>query len=143
MKLTAKEAENTTKEALKQLKITGATKTSVTTATIVSERIASTAVAEVEVVRAKVTVKGTEKPATDTSATMTIGQSTQSKGDDMTARVKAANEMLSKNIIYTYWTNLGQFGIVKLVLQAPIQTRFILAKRNSEFTIPLMPQTLD
>ena len=53
---------------------------------------------------------GTMKPAQSTLATTTFGQSTQSKEDNMTKQVKAANDLLSKDIIYTYWTDFGQFG---------------------------------
>lgn len=35
----------------------------------------------------------------------------------MTARLKAANETLSKDIIYTYWNGFGQFGDKKICMK--------------------------
>ena len=108
-KLAAKETVILAKATLESLTIAEPVTTVVTTMTTVSEEITSAAAAEAAVGRAVIVAEGTMKPVQDTLATTIFGQSTQHKETNIAERVKTANDLLSKDVIYTYWKDYGQF----------------------------------
>ena len=93
---------NLAKETLEQLKITEPVTALVTSATTLSKGATSIAAAEAVVGGTDMVAAGTMKPAPGTLTTTTIGLLTQSKEDNMTERLKATNDQVSKNIIYAY-----------------------------------------
>jgi len=68
----------------------------------VNEGTTIVAAAEVAMVAA-----GPMKLAQGTLTTTTLGQLPQSKEENRTKRLKLANNQVSKDIIYTYWTDYG------------------------------------
>ena len=109
-KLAAKEMVILAKATLERLTITKLLTTVATTTTTISEGTTSTAAAEAAVGGAVIVAEGTTKPAQSVLATTIFGQSAQQKETNMTKLVKAANDLLSKDVIYTYWKDYGHSG---------------------------------
>ena len=110
LKLTAQEGVTSAKVTLGSLKITESSKTAATITITISKETTSVAVTETAVGRAVIAVEGTMKPVQGALATTNFGKSTLGKETNMTKQAKAANDLLSKEIIYTYWKDYGQFG---------------------------------
>ena len=102
-KLAAQEEVTLAKATLESLKITKSSKTVATTTITVSEGTTRVVVAETAVSGSVITAEGTMKPAQGALATTTFSQSTLCKEINMTKRAKTANDLLSKEVIYTYW----------------------------------------
>ena len=110
-KVAAQQGVNLANTALKDLKINELAKT-VDTATITVSDTTSVAVGNTAVDGAAAAATGTMKPAPGATGT-TKFRSIYGKGTNRTELTKAANERLSKEIIYTYWEDYGQFGNTK------------------------------
>ena len=104
-KMGAQQGVNSAKDTLKEPKISKVAKT-VDTAMITVTIVAA---GNSEGDAAVSTVLGTMKPAPGATITTEIG-SFFGKATNTTELTKAANERLSKDIIYIYWDDHGQFG---------------------------------
>ena len=109
-KMVAQEGVTLAKATLESYKITQSSKTVATTTITVSEETTIIAVAETAVGEAGIAAEGTMKLAQGAMTTTTFGQSTPGKETNMTERMKVANDLLSKEFIYIYWKDFGQFG---------------------------------
>ena len=102
-KLAVKEAAILAKETLERLTITKSATTVTTTTTTASKGTISVAAAEAVVGGAAMVAEGTMKPAQGTlTAIIFCCQSTQRNEANMTKLMKVANDLLSKDVIYTY-----------------------------------------
>ena len=108
-KLAAKEGVILAKATLESLTITEPATTQVTTTIRVNEGTASAAAAKAAVGSTVIVAEGTMKPAQGTLATIFFCQSTVRKYTNMIERVKAANDLLSKDVLYTNWQNSRKF----------------------------------
>ena len=113
LKLAAKGRVVLAKVILESLKITEPAKTVTTTTITVSKETTSVGAAETADGVAVILTEGTMKPTQSAWATTIFGQSTLHKETNMTKRAKAANDLLSEAVIYTYWKDYGQFGDTK------------------------------
>ena len=104
----AQQGVNLAKETLKDLTISKVAKT-VDTAMIIVSDTTIVAVGNSAVDGAASTAIGTMKPAPG-AMVITEFRSIFGKGTNRTELIKAANERLLKDIIYTYWDDHGQFG---------------------------------
>ena len=107
-KMGAQQGVNLAKETLKNLTISNLAKTGDTAMITVSDTTI-VAVGNSAGDAAASTVPGIMKPAPGTTVTTEIG-SFSGKGTNRTKLTKAANERLSKDIIYIYWDDHRQFG---------------------------------
>ena len=108
-KVAAQQGVNLANTALKDLKINELAKT-VDTATITVSNTTSVAVGNTTVGGAASAATGKMKPAPGATDTTKFVQPTLGKGTNRAELTEAANERLSKDIIYTYWDDYGQFG---------------------------------
>ena len=109
-KLAAKKTVILAKEPLERLINTELVTTVATTTTTVSKGTTSVAEAEAAVGRATMIAEGTMKPAQGALTTTIFGKSFQRTEVNLTKLVKAANDLLSKDDMYTYLKDYGQFG---------------------------------